>query len=121
FGRRSAKVDSAQAQREAAELQYRATVRNAFVDVGNALTLLTTASNRLAVRRREVAALRRAVDLAETRYAAGSIGYLAVLDARRSLYQAQLARTAATRDRLVATTTLFKALGGGWQAPVADG
>lgn len=120
FGRRSAQVDSAQALHDAAELQYRATVRNAFVDVGNALTLLETANDRLVVRSREVEALRRAVELAQTRYAAGSIGYLPVLDARRALYRSQLARTDAVRDRLVAATTLFKALGGGWQASAAE-
>jgi outer membrane protein TolC len=39
-----------------------------------------------------------------------------VLDAQRQLLAAQLAATQASRDRYIATATLFKALGGGWQA-----
>jgi len=114
FGRRRAVVDTAEARRDVAELQYRATVRDAFREVGDAWTLLTTADQRLAALNRQVEALQAAVTLAERRYESGYSPFLDLLDARRALFDAQLAQTEAVRDRLAATATLFKALGGGW-------
>ena len=55
--------------------------------------------------------------------------YLDVLDAERSLFQAELDEIDAQRNRLSAVVGVYKALGGGWQpaapavpaAPVAAG
>ncbi len=116
FGRRSAQVDTAEARREIAELEYRATVRAAFQEVGDAWTLLTTAAERLDAREREVASRLEVVSLAERRYEAGYSSYLELLDARRALFQGQLSQTEAARDRLLAVANLYKALGGGWQS-----
>ena len=120
FGRRRAVLESAQAARDAAELQYRATVRDAFRDVGNAWTLLETANRRLTALNRQVEALEAAVRLAERRYQIGYAPFLDLLDARRALFDAQLAQIEAARDRLAATATLFKALGGGWGPEAAE-
>ena len=116
FGRREAGIETAEARRELAELQYRATVRDAFREVGDAWTLLETASERLAALDRQVKALGATLELAERRYRNGYSPYLEVLDARRALFAAELARIEAMRDRLTATALLYKALGGGWQA-----
>lgn len=115
FGRREAQLDSAEAARDVAELQYRATVRDAFREVGDAWTLLETASSRLEALNRQVAALEISAELAQRRYANGYSAFIEVLDARRALYAAQLSQTEALRDRLTATATLFKAMGGGWE------
>lgn len=116
FGRRSAQVDTVEAQREIAELEYRATVRTAFQEVGDAWTLLRTAEERLHARDREVVSRIKVVALAERRYNAGYSSYLELLDARRALFEAQLSRTNAARDSMVAVANLYRALGGGWQA-----
>ena len=115
FGRRRAELASAEARREIAELQYRATVRDAFRDVGDAWTLLESSSRRLEALNRQVTALEASVVLADRRYANGYSQFLELLDARRALLDAQLAQTEAMRDRLSATAVLFKALGGGWE------
>lgn len=115
FGRRSSLVEGAEARREIAELEYRATVRRAFQEVGDAWTLLTTAVERLEARDREVEARVKVVDLAERRYNGGYTNYLEVLDARRALFQGELSRTDAARDRLLAVANLYKALGGSWE------
>ena len=114
FGRRQASISEAEVGREIAELQYRATILESFREVGDAWTLLESAAERLEARIAEVEALVDVVDLAERRYRGGYSPYLEVLDARRALFSAELSRTAAARDRLVATATLYKALGGGW-------
>lgn len=117
FGRIQADVETAEAARDQTELQYRATVRTAFREVRDALTLLETANERLAARKRQVEALERTLQVAERRYEGGYTSFIEVLDARRSLLDAELSVTTAIRDRFVATATLYRALGGGWDAP----
>ncbi|QIT55993.1 efflux transporter outer membrane subunit [Aquisalimonas sp. 2447] len=114
FGRRQAQVEEVEEAREIAELQYRSTIQEAFREVGDAWTLMNAADERMTVREREVAARIEVAQLAERRYLGGYVPYLEVLDARRSLFDARLTMTEAARDRLVATATLYRALGGGW-------
>lgn len=120
FGRIEADVETARAIREQAELQYRRTVQIAFQEVRNALTFLQIANARLNTRLRQINALQRTLVLARTRYQAGYSSFIEVLDAQRQLLNAQLAATQANRDRYIATATLFKALGGGWQGAPAQ-
>lgn len=54
------------------------------------------------------------LELAEIRYRGGVSDYLEVLDAQRSLFDAELDSVQAIRDHLVALIRLYKALGGGW-------
>jgi multidrug efflux system outer membrane protein len=53
--------------------------------------------------------------LALARYQAGVSSYLEVLDAQRSLFNAQLALVAQQRAYLVQTVRLYRALGGSWR------
>ncbi|MEX1081469.1 MAG: efflux transporter outer membrane subunit [Halofilum sp. (in: g-proteobacteria)] len=117
FGRIRANVETAEAVRDQAELQYRTTVRTAFREVRDALTLLETANERLQARQRQVAALQRTLVVAERRYEGGYTSFIEVLDAQRALLDAELAVSTAVRDRFAATATLYRALGGGWSAP----
>lgn len=115
-GRIRSDIETARAVRQQAEVQYRSTVQTAFREVRDALTFLEIANQRLETRRRQIKALRLTLGLARTRYRAGYSGFIEVLDAQRQLLAAHLAATQANRDRYIATATLFKALGGGWQA-----
>jgi len=115
FGRNRARVEASEAQRDQAEAQYRIAVTTAFREVRDALVVYGTTSEREATVGRQVEALRETLRLAELRYREGFVGYLEVLDAQRALLEAELAQTEALRDRLNATTGLFKALGGGWR------
>jgi multidrug efflux system outer membrane protein len=115
FGRRRSEIATTVARRDIAELQYRATIRNAFREVGDAWALLESSNQRLEALNRQVAALNSGVELAERRYDNGYSPFLELLDARRALYDAQLAQSDAMRDRLIATAVLFKVLGGGWE------
>lgn len=121
FGRRGAAIETAEARRELAELQYRATIRDAFREVGDAWSLLKTATERLTALERQVKALKASLGLAEKRYRNGYSPYLEVLDARRALFTAELARVEAIRDRFTATALLYKTLGGGWLADDTGG
>lgn len=114
FGRTAAQVETARALREQADVQYQTTVQTAFRDVRDALTLLQTSNESLQATQRQVQALQATLDLAEKRYQAGYISHLDLLDAQRNLFTAQLSLSNAALNRLNATATLFKALGGGW-------
>jgi multidrug efflux system outer membrane protein len=68
----------------------------------------------LAAQRRQVEALGRYAHLARLRYDNGYTSYIEVLDAERSLFQAQI-QLAQTQGQLYfALINLYKALGGGW-------
>lgn len=117
FGRIEAGIETAEAQREQATIAYRQTVRQAFKEVRDALRDVEATRERVDTASAAVQAYRETVRLAQARYDAGKVGLQDVLDARRQLHGAQLNLSDATRDRLVASANLFKALGGGWDAP----
>lgn len=117
FGRREAQLAGAQARRRQTETLYRQTVQTAFREVRDTLITLSEAQAREQAQAQAVEALSRARQLAELRYRAGRGQYLDLLDAERSLLTARIDRVAAARDARLAAATLFKALGGGWEAP----
>lgn len=116
FGRGAARVETAEARRRQAEIRYRATVANAFREVRDALAFLASSSARLEAIGAQVAALRRSEELAAIRYREGYVSIIELLAAERGLLSAELALSQAQADRFAAVATLFKALGGGWEA-----
>ena len=117
FGRNRARVEAAQSLRDQAETQYRVTLQQAFREVRDALTVYEATDERVSRLRDQVEALEKTLELAELRYEEGLTDFLTVQDTQRVLLDAELTLTNAIRDRLNATATLFKAMGGGW----ADG
>ncbi|MEE4236124.1 MAG: TolC family protein, partial [Anderseniella sp.] len=65
---------------------------------------------------RQVDALSSYDRVARLRFEGGYSAYLEVLDAERNLFQAQINESQAHAQALIAATTLYKVLGGGWQA-----
>lgn len=120
FGRTRAGIDSAEARRARAEAEYQLAITNAFKDARDALVLYRTAEQRVTAVRRQTRAIEETVELAELQYEAGRIGFYELLDARRRLLEAELALSRAVSERLAASATLFKAMGGGWQADSAE-
>lgn len=114
FGRSAARVEKAEARRMQAEIRYRATVANAFVEVRDALIFYESSGARLAAIGAQVAALRRTEELADIRYREGYVSIIELLAAQRGLLNAELALAQTQADRFAAVATLFKALGGGW-------
>lgn len=120
FGRNKARVETARSLREQAELQYRVTVRTAFREVRDALAVYEATDERVERLREQVDALKHTLRLAEVRYEEGLTDFLTVQDTQRVLLDAELTLTNALRDRLNATATLFKAMGGGWPSAQAE-
>ena len=63
---------------------------------------------------RQVDALRDYARLARLRYEGGYTSYIEVLDAERSLFNAQLSYTQTTGTVFSSVIALYKAMGGGW-------
>ena len=114
FGRIRSDINIADARQEQAFLTYQKTVLNALKEVENALVTYTQEKERLALVAKSVASQKTAAELIDMRYRKGLTSFLNVLDAKRSLYTAQIAeaesRAALSTDLIV----LYKALGGGW-------
>ncbi|MEP6474735.1 MAG: TolC family protein, partial [Gemmatimonadota bacterium] len=70
--------------------------------------------DQLVAQETQARALKRALDLAQSRYSSGVSSYLEVLDAQRTLFTAQLTLVQVQRQYLSSTVQLYKALGGSW-------
>lgn len=114
FGRTSSRVDAAEAAKEEALVNYQQTVRVAFKEVMDAMSAENTSQAREKAQMQQMKSRAETLRLSDLRYKSGYSNYLEVLDAQRYLYQAQMDRVAARRDRLSALVNLYRALGGGW-------
>jgi multidrug efflux system outer membrane protein len=119
WGKNKARVEETEARARASVIQYQAAIRQAFREVEDALIAIRKAAEKRLALDARVAAQRRVLVLAETRYRGGVSPYLEVLDAQRALFDSELERTATLREHLVSVVRLYRALGGGWMPPEA--
>lgn len=116
WGRTTARVDQAKALNQQSLIAWENALQTAYKEVRDALVNVRENSSAETAQQSREESSQKALEIARKRHAAGSIGYLEVLDAQRTLNDAQLARINTRQARLVAAVDLFKALGGGWQA-----
>jgi outer membrane protein TolC len=113
-GRLGAQVDvAASRERELVE-NYRKFILAALADVESALAAGSRSVDQEVLQEQVVVQARRALQLAEIRYREGADDLLTVLDAQRTLFQAEDQLAQIRLSRLLASVGLFKALGGGW-------
>ena len=116
-GRLAARTDQASAAHREARGAYRGVVEDAFKDVADALATLQAAQGSQEDLARADRAAANALKLARSRYDVGYTGHLDLLDAQRTAAAAQLDLVRNRQAQLAASVDLFRALGGGWQAP----
>jgi len=114
LGRIRAGVDSARAGRDIAVAQYEQSIQTAFREVADALAGQSTFSEQLRAQRAVALAEQDRFNLSDLRYRSGAASYLDLLDAQRSLFQAQQLTVQANLQRLQNQVTLYRVLGGGW-------
>ncbi len=107
-------VQVAEAVRQQALISYQQAVQNAFREVNDALVDQNQTRKKLAAQKRQVDSLRQYADIARLRYDNGYSDYLEVLDAERSLFNAELAFTETQGALHLSLISLYKAMGGGW-------
>ena len=107
-------VETATARRDAVSVAYQQTVQTAFREVHDALVTNRSSAEVLAAETARRDQLKQAEAVAVLRYDAGRTSYLEVLDAQRTLLDAETLRIAAARDSRLSIVDFAKALGGGW-------
>ena len=107
-------VRVAEAQRQQALLFYQQAIQNAFREVEDALVSLQKSREQLASQGRQVEALGTYARLARVRYDEGYTSYIEVLDAERSLFNAQVSYTQTQGTVFTSLVNVYKAMGGGW-------
>lgn len=119
-GRLSSNLDVAEARKIGAIAQYEKAIQQAFAEVADVLSDTAWLSEQYEAQARLAARQAERLKLAESRYNAGLIGYLDVLDAQRETYAAQQALLDTKRARLAASAQAYKALGGSFAPSAAS-
>lgn len=107
-------VKVAEAQREQLLLRYQKTIQDAFRDMEDALSDQLRIREQLEAQGRRVETLRNYARVARLRFDNGYTSYIEVLDAERSLFDAELAYLQTRGALYQALVNLYKAMGGGW-------
>ncbi|RUL80160.1 efflux transporter outer membrane subunit [Dyella choica] len=115
-GRLKATLNLRKAQQQEAAVNYQRVVLAAWHDIDNALTQYSSQQLRHDQLQATVQNDQKALRLAQTQYTAGTESFLQVLDAERRLLSAQQDLTDNTTQISATLVSLYKALGGGWEA-----
>ncbi len=110
----AAQVKASEAFREQAVLQYQKVIQNAFRDVEDSLADQRHTRAQLETQAEQVESLKTYAQVARLRYDNGYTSYIEVVDAERSLFDAELAYTQTQSALFQALINLYKAMGGGW-------
>jgi multidrug efflux system outer membrane protein len=113
-GKIAGDVRASEAIRQQALAAYRQAIQNAFREVDDALVDRARTQEQLAAQSDQVASLQKYVELAWLRFDNGYTSYLEVLDAERSLFNAQLSYAQSQGVLFQAAINIYKAMGGGW-------
>jgi outer membrane protein, multidrug efflux system len=113
-GNITGQVHQAEARQQEALFTYEKAIQVAFQQVGDALIALQKSREQLDIQGKQVDALRTYLRLARMRYEGGYTSYIEVLDAERSLFNAELQYTQTRSTTLTSLVSLYLAMGGGW-------
>ena len=114
MGKNRAMLTAQKAAYEQACYGYEKAVLSAFKDARNAIVEFNKIKEIYESRRELERSSKAAMELAQLQYINGVIGYLDVLDAQRSYFDAQIGLSNAIRDKQITMVKMYKALGGGW-------
>jgi outer membrane protein TolC len=89
-------------------------VISAFSDVEKALIALHNYTLQERLQQDVVAASRKAFEVAETQLRGGTVNLIVVLQAEQTLFTAETNLVTVRLNKLLAASSLFQALGGGW-------
>ncbi len=113
-GRDKANIEAQRAAADIALAQYRQSILTAFAEVDNQLSAVSHLQEQITFQMEAVTNAEKARQLAKTRYDSGVGLYLDTLDAERNAIRAQRNLHQLRGQHLIASVTLIKAIGGGW-------
>lgn len=115
MGKNRARLKAKKAACERVAHAYEKTVLSAFKDAYNAIIEFNKIKDIYDTRQRLEQSAKSTLELAQLQYVNGAIGYMDLLDAQRTYFEAQLSLSYAIRDKRITMVNLYKALGGGWE------
>lgn len=118
FGNRQANLDLATVQRDIRIARYERTLQTGFREVADALVARSRYVEQLAAQEDLVEEAERTHSLSMRRYETGVDSFLQVLDAQRTLFDAQKALLASRLQQQSNLVQLYRSLGGGWEEAV---
>jgi multidrug efflux system outer membrane protein len=118
-GRNRANLDRAQGVFDENIAAYRQRVLEAFDEVQDSLASTRILAEQALSQDHAVRSARQASQLAQKRYDAGYVSYLDVVEADRTELESERSAAQLASQRLNVAVGLIKALGGGWQRPLA--
>ncbi len=107
-------LQAAEATQQQALFGYQKAIQEAFREVNDELVSQDRTGAQLRAQKEQVQSLTQYSEIARLRYDNGYTSYIEVLDAERSLFNAQLQYTQTQQAQFQAMTNLYKAMGGGW-------
>ena len=96
---------------------YRKAVLSAFADVEKALVALAETTRQERLQAQAVTDSRKAFDVSETQLRAGTVSLITVLQTQQTLLTNENTLMQVRLNKLLAASSLFQALGGGWVPP----
>ena len=110
-----AEFKTASANQINALYEYQSTVLNAYIDVYNQMSNISNLQKYYALKNNEAQTLAISIDVAKDLFKSARANYLEVLTVQRDALSARLELVEAKKNQLLATTNIYKALGGGWK------
>ena len=114
-GRNKANLERAKAAFDENLAQYQGRVLVAFQEVESALAGLRILAEQSDAQARAVVSAQKSAQISTSRYKAGLVTYLEVVDTERTTLANQRLIAQLAGQRMVSSVALIKALGGGWQ------
>ena len=115
-GRRHAVTDQARSAYDQTVADYRQTVLGAFQEVEDNLAALRLLEAEAKTQQAAVESAQHSLELSNTRYKGGVTTYLEVITAQSTALADQRTLVQIAGERMTASVSLVKALGGGWQS-----
>jgi NodT family efflux transporter outer membrane factor (OMF) lipoprotein len=119
-GRLKATLNLRKEQQQEAAINYQRVVLSAWHEIDNSLTQYSSQQLRHDELVAAVSDDQKALHLAKAQYTAGTGSFLQVLDSERTLLSAQQSLTDNTTEISTTLVSLYKSLGGGWEATYPD-
>ena len=110
----SGQVRAAEAIQQQTLVRYQQVIQNAFRETEDSLVDQRKTKEQLQTLKQQVGSLTDYARIARLRYDNGYTSYIEVLDAERSLFNAQLTYAQTQGVLFQALVNLYKAMGGGW-------
>ncbi|HEX7446597.1 MAG TPA: TolC family protein [Pirellulales bacterium] len=121
INRNAIKADyqNANARQLQALYDYQRVILNAFTEVVNQVNGVQNYTTSIGLKRQQVQALERSVDIATNLFQNARVEYIDVLFAQRDMWQGRRDLIDTKQQQLSAIVNAYQALGGGWQVGAA--